>query len=298
MPWGSFGSLIIVLLCSAGSFLILHFSNGVSATKWPDLVAPNVCLSILSSVSGIATTYAIGEGIAIAWWRRAVKSARVKELHNAWSFSDSTTSIFTKVKYFNVIALAALMTKISVIDGILYQRAMSTFINVDWHPTPARVQAWVKDYFPTTAIMGFANPDDFSLTTSSANIVWVWYQSGNGPFFDDRDVQGCDGIGCAYNLAGMGFSFDCEHVEYNDNFVNTAPANSNQTQLTLFSIDVSMKYPDVAKNYSRLQYTMVYPSPRLDGSANHASCPHQLHDYNLRSTPGCTQLHYVVHPRE
>lgn len=274
MPWWGFGALLLALLCSAGSFLVLHYSNGVSATRWPDLIAPNVCLSVLGSISTIAVTYAIGEGIAISWWRKAMRGASVKELHDAWSFSASATSILTQFKSFNVIALAALMAKFSIIDGILYQRATTTYIDVDWHPTSASISAWVKDYFPTTATMGFDNQDDFSVTSAYAQVVEYWTQTGNSPYFEDRSIKGCDGLGCAYNLAGMGFSFDCESANVNDDFVNTAPRNSDSGDLTLLAVNVNMKYPDQAKNYSRLEIVTRSPAGGEDAMYDDSpTCP-------------------------
>lgn len=277
MPWWGFSALILALACSAGSFLVLRFSDGKSATQWPDLIAPNVCLSILGSVSTIALTFAIGEGIAIAWWRRAMKGASVKELHHAWSFSASVASIFIQLKSFNVIALAALTAKLSIVDGILFQRATTTYIDVDWHPVPATIDAWVSDSFPATATMGVHNDTDFRVYRSFASIVDEWYQRPNVPLFTDRSIPGCNGIGCTYPLAGMGFSFDCESNVLNDNFVNVAPTSSNATSsdITMFSVAVDILYPDETKNYSRLQVTTKTPYVDLDaGLAESAStCP-------------------------
>lgn len=275
MPWWGFSALILALVCSAGSFLVLHFSDGKSATQWPELIAPNVCLSILGSVSTIALTFAIGEGIAIAWWRRAMKGASVKELHHAWSFSASVASIFIQLKSFNVIALAALTAKLSIVDGILYQRATTTYIDVDWHPVPAEIDAWVSDSFPATAVMGVHNDTDFRLYRSFANVVDDWYRQPNVPLFSDRGIPGCNGVGCTYPLAGMGFSFDCESNVQNDEFVNIAPTSSNAGDITMFSIAVDMLYPDEIKDYSRLQVTTKSPYVDLDAGLEESAstCP-------------------------
>ena len=158
MPWWGLGAIFLALACSAGSYLVLRLSHNAPAYRWPHWIAPNICLSILSSLSSIAITYAIGEGIAIAWWRCAMRGASVRELHSTWAFGASTKAIFTNLKFFNAVALASLMAKFSLIDGVLFQRATSTYMWIDWDNTlPVPIEAFTQESFPVTAVMGFQN---------------------------------------------------------------------------------------------------------------------------------------------
>jgi len=60
-PILGFSSLVIALMCAAGSIVTLMVSNGKSQTHWPERFAPNVILSGLNSVANICY------GIAIGW---------------------------------------------------------------------------------------------------------------------------------------------------------------------------------------------------------------------------------------
>lgn len=60
-PYLGFGSLVVVLLCAVGAVLNLSLSNGVSQSRWPAAIAPNVIISILNSVANIAFGIAISK---------------------------------------------------------------------------------------------------------------------------------------------------------------------------------------------------------------------------------------------
>lgn len=53
-------------------------------------------------------------------------------------------------KYFNVIALAALTAKLTIIDGTLMQRATSTALMLDPPQTVSNVTGFVNQTFPIT----------------------------------------------------------------------------------------------------------------------------------------------------
>jgi hypothetical protein len=77
-------------------------------------------------------TRVLGNGVAIAWWRKMLKgSATIKDLHRSWSFSTSIKNIAFAGRYFNLIALAALTTKLTIIDSTLMQKVFSTYVGTD-----------------------------------------------------------------------------------------------------------------------------------------------------------------------
>lgn len=88
-PWLGMGALFTVILCAIGSILTLVLSNGKSQTHWPEKLAPNVILGGLNNLANIMFGIAIGNGIAIAWWRKTLQGATIQELHRSWSFSSS-----------------------------------------------------------------------------------------------------------------------------------------------------------------------------------------------------------------
>lgn len=50
----------MVLVCSAASVIVLVTSNHVSVSHWPQKIAPNVLLNIMSNVENICFTIVIG----------------------------------------------------------------------------------------------------------------------------------------------------------------------------------------------------------------------------------------------
>jgi len=77
---------IAALACVALGVLI--GSDGVSTSTWPQRIAPNVVLSIVNALSSLCLTIAVGEGVAIAWWRHAMQGSTVAQLHHQWELSS------------------------------------------------------------------------------------------------------------------------------------------------------------------------------------------------------------------
>lgn len=103
-------------------------------------MAPSVALAVTNTVSNLALAIAIGQGVAITWWRKvhecplrcghtftdnnqALKGATVEDLHKSWSFSTSVLELLTAGKSFNLIALCALTAKMALVDNLLLQKA-------------------------------------------------------------------------------------------------------------------------------------------------------------------------------
>jgi hypothetical protein len=100
------------------------------------------------------TDQSAGNGIAIAWWRQALKGASIQDLHTSWSFSSSLKSIATSLKYFNVIALASLTAKLTIVDNMLMQRATTTTNAQDAPVQIHNISMYTNDTIPFT---GYAN---------------------------------------------------------------------------------------------------------------------------------------------
>lgn len=106
-PYTGFGALLGVVICSAAAVAVVYASNGKAKSQWKIKAAPNVLLSIFNSLASILVTMAVGQGIAISWWRRAMKGTTVENLHHSWSFSSSIAAIVKQYKFFNIIALVS-----------------------------------------------------------------------------------------------------------------------------------------------------------------------------------------------
>lgn len=115
-----------MLLCLGGNVAILTVSDGmpqsdqswkeiwhhgVTKGSWPKQIRPSVILSLLNNLANLAFGLAIANGVAIAWWRKALKGSTIEQLHKSWNFSSSIKSVALAGRGFNGIALAALMAK-------------------------------------------------------------------------------------------------------------------------------------------------------------------------------------------
>jgi hypothetical protein len=139
-PWLGFGAMTTMLICIALTGVVLGTSRGKARQEWPappsiqwknsywkekSQVAPNVLLALINTVTNISLAIAIGQGVAIAWWRRAMKGSTVEDLHRSWGFSASVLELLTAGRKFNMIALAALMAKLALVDNVFLQKATS-----------------------------------------------------------------------------------------------------------------------------------------------------------------------------
>jgi hypothetical protein len=121
-PWIGLSGLVIVLIATSMAVAILVSSNHERIKEWPHrgyTVQPNVLINIANQFQNLGLLTMISQGLAIAWWRKALRGASLGTLHRTHAYSYSFISIITAGKHFNIVALAALMTKFAVIDSTL-----------------------------------------------------------------------------------------------------------------------------------------------------------------------------------
>ena len=245
------GALLAVLACTGASVGVLVGSNNVSASRWVQALAPNVCLQAINAISNIMLAFAVMQGIAIAWWRKALRGATIAELHKSWEFSMSISNIVFNLFSLDVVALAALATKIAIIDGVLFQRATSTYTSQD-PPVSLNTIGIAATTFPPTGYIvsdtsfgGQASCGCFMVGDAFTPVVNEW-ETSNGFFRNYNDwfrintprsqqcsglcpakieawlrgksqnQQHCDGT-CYASLDAIGFDIDCEQDVKHDN---------------------------------------------------------------------------------
>lgn len=258
-PWlGAVALCTIVFVCII-EVIVLLLSNNKAASQWNKPVikrypkatwpSPNVILSIFNSMTSIAITVAVGQGIAIAWWRKALKGTSIKELHNTWSFGGSITSIVLNLKYFNFAALAAVVTKLTIIDSVLFQRATTTYValgpqrshNVSTYPTFKLPQtATVNNYLNGTTSLDYFFTFDID----------TWLSSAYGNIYSTYGYGDCEGI-CALNITQPGYYAQCTQQE-KDVDVTTIFPTGNETEISteIFGVTFSINYDTPKKNYT------------------------------------------------
>ncbi|CAD0088496.1 unnamed protein product [Aureobasidium vineae] len=281
-PWNGAIALLIVILCANSSLIVLLVSDNKKQKHWAEKIGPSVLLSAFNGIANIAFGVAIANGVAITWWRKALRGATIKELHRSWQFSSSIKDILLYGKYFNFIALAALSAKLTIIDGILLQKAAGVGRGDD----PARNHTrefYINDTMPFTGIIGDRSGNVSTLFDTFSTDVSDW--SHNEGMFGSNGFE-CDGI-CLSDVSGAGFGFDCQSEEVAMDYgaavsqeVTAMSQSDNPSSLnvtgerTLFDITFQVIYgaTGVDGDYSRIIMNLTSTNATASAS-NSTSCP-------------------------
>lgn len=103
------------------------------------------------------------------------------------------------LRHLNLIALAALTAKLTIIDGVLMQRATTTETRINIPVNVTNIRGFANETFPNSS------------GASGLSKAWlrddlqIWSQSGG--VLPNR-WSGCEGL-CFLNVAAAGFAFDC-----------------------------------------------------------------------------------------
>ncbi|KAJ4346141.1 hypothetical protein N0V95_005694, partial [Ascochyta clinopodiicola] len=285
-PWIGFTGLIIILFATSMGVAVLGQSNNKRVKDWPFTrfpIQPNVLINIANQFQNLGLITFISQGLAIAWWRKAMQGSSLSTLHRNHAYSYSFYSIVTSGKHFNIVALAALMTKFAVIDSTLFQKATKTIVTQQVNYKNESVTAWVETKWPAnsggvpgengaiktvdTAWAGVINAYNGKIANGKVHDML----GNNASFFDCPYRQECTGA-----IKALGFAFNCstttEDVDY---------GLQHQTQLG----GVSSSYPlwDIAFSSSWASETKPYASVNLDmlyvdshAGSTEDSCPGTL----------------------
>jgi hypothetical protein len=256
-PWLGIGSLVCVLVSAGAAVLILTLCDGRAQSGWPKKLTPNVILAGINAFANIMLAIAIGQGVAIAWWRKVLGGATVKDLHHSWGFSTSLTSMVTGWRYLNFIALAALAAKLAIIDSILLQRALQTY-NAQDHARNLTMQAPLFTAWPSTGVVNSQEKQVSYIRMDFQNNVVSPWAGGAGASPVPSAFSGCDGV-CQGTFEGVGFAFSGESVvpggggPVSTSQVNlTDPIWHNGTSVPIFDVSFEMSWANTTKKYSSI----------------------------------------------
>ncbi|KAI5270067.1 hypothetical protein E4T47_06516 [Aureobasidium subglaciale] len=169
-PWLGFTALFTILLCAISAVVVLLVSDGKSQLHWHEKIAPNVLLSGFNSIANICFGVAIGNGVAITWWRQALKGATIKDLHRSWTFSSSIKDIVSQDLGRNV-----------------------------------TVKMYQNNTMPVTGVFGDRSAQVSYLHPWFNQDAEKWYRT-NGVF--QNSYTRCNG-NCIFDIEGTGFEIDC-----------------------------------------------------------------------------------------
>ncbi len=280
-PWFGVISILCVWISAGAAAIVLVCSNHKAQSSWPKKITPNVILAAINSFSDLMLAIAIGQGVAIAWWRKVVRGATVQDLHYSWGFGTSLWAMIQGWKYLNFIALAALATKVAIIDGILLQRATQTYQAND--PTKnITITAPYVTSFPITGVIAKGhNAVTIPEYTFQNTVAQQWNGGSLNPSSSSL-FQGCNGV-CEGTLPTVGFAYSCDTVTNSlFRYVDVQPLNLTDPKyqnasIPIFDVSFTMSWANATKNYTSiifdaLFYTAAGEDGDCSGNVGHMRC--------------------------
>jgi len=153
ISWAGLLCLFGALLGVVASIAILRASDGTPISDWR--YSPTVYLSISYTITNILLAVALGHGVTISWWRKALGAdTELGDLHRYWNFGTSPAAALLSGRKFNFIALACLLVAITPANGPLLQRSSSVAVQVTSEPVTMQIAAAPVIQSPTGYLSG------------------------------------------------------------------------------------------------------------------------------------------------
>jgi hypothetical protein len=280
-PWLAITALVSVMLCVAACATILLISNDQPTAHWK--VQPTVWLALLSAVINALLAFALGIGVSITWWRKALSGGTLNDLHRYWQFGDSLWAAVTSWKNVNIIALATISVTLAALDGPFLQRASSVISRVNEEPVNVSVQISTELPYGFTGLhTEFGG--DVSLLKYPFTQVMLSY-SNRVPL--TANTSKCDGF-CTATVRAAGLSLECATETRPIDFGATA-FGANETILPtaydkhlVFYTNFTFKGGET----STIAMTNIYSNTAQNGPK---SCPGQLTIKNCTLQPALVE---------
>lgn len=157
-------------------------------------------------------------------------SATIEDLHRSWSFSTSIKNIALAGKYFNLIALAALTAKLTIIDSSLMQRAFSTYIGTDRPVNVTNIIGYVNTTIPVTSSPQTSRSQRVGMSQALNLELQTWSQQGS---VYDSLFRNCEGT-CYLQVPAAGFEISCSEpiITNIDNGITTMQVTSLNSDIS------------------------------------------------------------------
>ena len=245
-PYLGIGSLIGAVLSTCAAVIVVVSSDQKPVTEFSTWnyrghtlhIQPSTLLAISSALTNVLLGLAFSEAVTIAWWWRVLQGSTVGELHRSWSYGQSLWAALSSGSNFNIIALAAILTKIAIIDGPLLQRASSTAIlptpavkilTVPISPGPfsAYGTGFITGHGPSTSLFSSLFTDVLQAFNSKSSIV--------------IPNSGCEGD-CELTIVAAGFDVSCTSAPVSGSLPSLMGVSGITSQI--FSITIDQGYTD------------------------------------------------------
>lgn len=268
-PWTGFAGFVTMLVATAMAVAILGISNHKRVKDWPFEsfpIQPNVLLNIANQVQNLGLLTMIAQGLAIAWWRKALRGSSLNTLHRNHAYSYSFYAILKSGRHFNTVALAALMTKFAVVDSTLFQKATKTTITQQTAYMNSSVTAWIATEWPQNS-GGIPGKDNTIKTVDAAwaNVIDAYTgKVANGKMHDSLKGK-ASFFGCPFRqectgtVEGLGFAYDCtterQDIDYGLQHQSQPDGNSS---FPLWNITFHPNWATPENPYASVQLDMLY----------------------------------------
>lgn len=128
IPWDGLLALVLGFGCGIAALSIVLISEGKPLTYWRIAgyqVQPTVMLSVIITVANMLLTYAFSTGLTIFWWTSFLKKTTLRDLHSIYQSGTGFLTIFSHIPALNSATAASFFMLILLMDGPLFQRAIS-----------------------------------------------------------------------------------------------------------------------------------------------------------------------------
>ncbi|KAI9685549.1 MAG: hypothetical protein M1822_004407 [Bathelium mastoideum] len=239
-PWTALSACIGFAVATGSIAAVLVSSNKKIVAAWPSSsypVAIPVALTLLVGIANMCLAIAIDQAYTVAWWSKALRGARIKNLYFDLDIQRSISALLRKGRTFDRFALAALIAvAVSVLDGPIIQKA-SSITTKAFSPV---------DTFVEVSISNASLPGNFSgfdgdgmqadlLTPTFARVYRDFLQKN--PI--ELASQGCNySSQCTLTVPGPGLDVNCTNNTIAYNFFDLAAASLNTNNITAMSVDI------------------------------------------------------------
>jgi hypothetical protein len=303
-PWIGFSGFVLMLIATSAAVAFLATSNKERVKDWPFTrfpIQPNVLVNIANQFQNLGLITFVTQGLAIAWWRRAMRGSSLSTLHRNHAYSYSFYSIITSGKHFNIVALAALMTKFAVIDSTLFQKATKTIVTQQVEYKNVTMTGWMETKWP--ANMGGVPGETGAIKT--VDTAWARVLNAytgkiangkvhdipgkNATFFDCPFRQECSG-----KFKALGFSFDCNTTDTDVNYglQQQTQFGGVESSYPVWNIEFTPSWATDSKPYASIDMNMLYVNSHA-GSSHH-DCPGTLTQRTCSLRPAIVEYPVTV----
>ncbi|KAK0854832.1 hypothetical protein LTS02_011346 [Friedmanniomyces endolithicus] len=274
ISWAGLLCLFGALLGVVASIAILRASDGTPISDWR--YSPTVYLSISYTITNILLAVALGHGVTISWWRKALGAdTELGDLHRYWNFGTSPAAALLSGRKFNFIALACLLVAITPANGPLLQRSSSVAVQVTSEPVTMQIAAAPVIQSPTGYLSG---------RSLAVSLISTQYAPVVQSFYDGHSVSanysGCPGDGiCTGLLQGAGLAVNCSSYSAPYNITPSTPFNASGDPSTIGSDIFTTAFVWDAEGPGNLTFNTQYkpssaltPFPECSGMLTVQNC--------------------------